>query len=201
MAHLSFPGDIDDLLRSLARVVGVLDDLPDEATPAGKLTREFFFNNWLACRDGLLARTDRIRVQPQPTPAPRIFRFEIDCRYKSKPGSSAPVQLMSGPISGTIHYRPEVLLNRLMPPIAVEIDRSLAFFHPNYSRQHGFLCLGEFPPSPYPFPLDLLLENHLYPIVTYQNHRPAHPLDREAAHYFALDPQAMEGLEPVDPLY
>jgi hypothetical protein len=150
-----------------------------------------------------LAKTARIRLLPQPGRSPRIFRFEIDCRYKRKTGADAPVELMPGPVRGTIHFRPDILINRktLPPPIAVEIDRSLAYFHPNYCRQQGFLCLGEFPPSPYPFPLDLLLEDHLYPIVSYQNRRPAHPLDREAALYFALDPSAMEGLEPVEPLY
>jgi hypothetical protein len=62
------------------------------------------------------------------------------------------------------------------------------------------VCLGELPPSPYPFPLDLLLE-HLYTILTYQNYRPSHPLDLEAATYFALESDALAGLEGVQPLY
>jgi hypothetical protein len=41
----------------------------------------------------------------------------------------------------------------------------------------------------------------MYPIVTYQNRSPAHPLDRAAAEYFAFNPEAMDGLEPVEPLY
>jgi hypothetical protein len=37
--------------------------------------------------------------------------------------------------------------------------------------------------------------------LSYQNRRPHHPADFEAARYFALDPDAMSGLEPVPPLY
>jgi hypothetical protein len=46
-----------------------------------------------------------------------------------------------------------------------------------------------------------LLENHVYPIVSYQNRQPTHPADIEAARYFALEPAAMQGLEPAPPLY
>jgi hypothetical protein len=201
MPDTLLPQELQDYLRHVARIVDTMDDLPPEETPAGKLTREFFANNWLGCVEGLLQRTLRIRVMPHLSPAPYVFRFEMDCPYKSKAGPDSPVRLQPGPVSGTIQYRPDVLINRRLPPIAVQIDRSLAFFHPNCSRQHGFVCLGEFPPSPYPYPLDLLLENHVFPIITYQNRSPAHPLDREAAQYFALDPQAMEGLEVVEPLY
>ena len=52
-----------------------------------------------------------------------------------------------------------------------------------------------------PAVVDNLIENHLYPIITYQNRRPSHPLDQEAARFFAIDPTAMDGLEPAAPLY
>jgi hypothetical protein len=196
------PADLEQFLEHLARIAQHEDELPEEDTPAGILTREFLANNWAMCCDGLLSKTSVIRVFPENSPAPRRFRFEVDCPYKRKAGADAPVELMPGPVRGTIHYRPDMFLNPLAPHIAVQIDPDLAYLHPNCERRRGCLvCLGELPTSPFPFPLDLLLENHLYPILTYQNRRPAHPLDLEAARYFALDSSAMDGLEPVKPLY
>lgn len=143
-----------------------------------------------------------MRVLPEHSPTPRMFRFEIDAPYKSKRGGDAPVELVPGPIRGTIHYRPDLFASPTLPHIAVQVDPDLAYFHPNCSRQRGsMICLGEIPVSEFPFPLDLLLQNHIYPILTYQNRRPAHPADLEAARYFALDEHAMDGLEPVRPLY
>lgn len=192
---------IDELLARLARVAGVPDDLPDPTTPLGKLTREFFRNNWETCRDGLLKRTQRIRVLPEPTPAPRTFRFEIVLPYKRKLSADAPVELMPGPIRGTVIYRPDLLANLDEPSVAVRLDASMAYLHPNHSRALGFVCLGDTTEFQGPVPLDLLLANHLYPILSYQNRRPHHPADVEAARYFALDPEAMVGLDPVPPLY
>jgi hypothetical protein len=196
------PPDLDRLFQHLARIAHPADDLPDEDTPLGMLTREFFANNWALCCEGLLGKTSIMRVFPEHSPAPRMYRFEIDAPYKSKRGAAAPVQLMPGPIRGTIHYRPNLFANPELPHIAVQVDPDLAYFHPNCSRQRGsMICLGELPPSQFPFPLDLLLENHIYPILTYQNRRPSHPADLEAARYFALDEHAMDGLEPAKPLY
>ena len=175
--------------------------MPEEDTPIGMLTRQFFANNWLNCEEGLLRKTRRIRVRPEPSPAPRAFEFEIDCPYKRQRGPNAPVELVPGPVRGAVYYRPDVFANAEDPAIAVALDRDQSFLHPNYSRDKGFICLGELPASPFPFPLDLLLENLVYPIVSYQHRRPVHPFDLEAARYFALDPEAMQGLEPAPPLY
>jgi hypothetical protein len=171
-------------------------------SPLDKLTREFAANNWAACADGLLQRTDRIRVWPEPSPAPLSFEFEIDTPYKRKLTPRAPVELVAGPVRGRILYRRDMFENPDGPLIAVQIDRRLGYFHPNYDRDRGFLCLGDqrnLPPGPQA--LDLLLENHIFPIVSYQNRSPIHPLDFEAARYFAFQPTAMDGLEPVVPLY
>lgn len=193
--------DLEQMMRMLlARVER--GDMPDEDEPLGLLTREFFANNWSECHDGLLAKTSRIRVTPQMSPAPRAFRFEIDCPYKRKLDADSPVELMPGPVLGEVIYRGDLFQDPDGPCLAVVIDQALAYFHPNYSRQRGYLCIGELndlPPGP--IPLDRLLENHLFPIVSYQNRRPSHPADIEAARYFALEPTAMDGLEPVMPLY
>jgi hypothetical protein len=175
--------------------------LPGEDTPLGMLARQFFENNWRNCLDGLLRKTSRIRVWPEPSPAPRTFKFEIDAPYKCKRGADAPVELAPGPIRGSIMYRYNVFENNKDPAIAVALDRDQCLLHPNYSRKVGFFCLGELPRSPYPFPLDLLLENLIYPLCTYQHMRPVHPFDLEAARYFALDPDAMRGLQPAVALY
>ncbi|MFO0819490.1 MAG: hypothetical protein U1A77_16195 [Pirellulales bacterium] len=170
--------------------------------PLNQLALEFFANNWVECLEGLLTRTTRIRVWPEFSPAPRAFRFEIDCPYKRKLGPESPVEWMPGPVKGEVIYRRDLFSASEGPTILVLIDRDLAFFHPNYSRARGFLCIGEesqLPPGP--IPLGRFLENHIYPIVTYQNRRPTHPADAEAARYFALEPTAMVGLEPVAPLY
>jgi hypothetical protein len=195
-------GGLEAFLEQLLEVALDRDDLPEEDSPLGKLAREFFANNWAICRDGLLRRTTKIRVRPEPDPAPRVFRFEIFTRYKRKFDTSSVVELMPGPARGRILYRADMFENPEPPTVAVLLDRDQGFFHPNYSRKHGVLCIGDernLPPGP--LPLDVLLENHIYPIVSYQNRRPAHPADVEAAMYFAQDPTAMEGLEPVEPLY
>lgn len=193
---------LDALLQRLLEAALDRDDLPEEDTPLGKLIREFFTNNWAMCRDGLLQRTTKIRVQPETNSAPRAFRFQIATPYKRKLDSNSVVELLPGPVRGRILYRGDMFENPEPPTVAVMLDRDQAYFHPNYARKQGFLCIGDeqnLPPGP--LPLDVLLENHVYPIITYQNRRPAHPADLEAAQYFALDPTAMEGLEPVDPLY
>jgi hypothetical protein len=189
-------------LQSLLDAALDSDSLAEEDTPLGRLAREYFTANWIECRDGLLRRTTKIRVVPEPDPAPRAFWFEIDCRYKRKFDTSSVVEMMPGPVSGRILYRSDLFENPELPAVAVLIDRNLGYFHPNFSRQHGVLCLGDERNLPRgPLPLGPLLENHVYPIISYQNRHPAHPADLEAARYFALDPTAMDGLERVEPLY
>lgn len=196
--HAEHGLNIEELLAQLERLVTMHDGLPDEDTPAGRLMRDFLANNWTSCRDGLLKKTDRIRVHPEPSPHPSRFEFEIDLPYKSRPEHDGPVQLMPPPVRGRIMYRPDLFANADLPPVAVQLDPSLRYLHPNVSRQ-SYVCLGELPHEP--FPLDALLENHLFPILSYQNRRPAHPANIDAARYFATDPEAMSGLESVAPLY
>lgn len=181
-------------------VAATRPDVPEEDEPLGRLTREFFANNWANCRDGLLTKTERIRVWPELFAAPRIFRFEIDAPFKRKL-RGRPVELMPGPIRGQVVYRGDLFLNPEGPSLAVTVDTDLSYFHPNYQRESGFLCIGDLSGLPGPLPLDRLLENHVYPILTYQNRRPSHAADIEAAQYFALEPTAMDGLTPVLPLY
>lgn len=201
MSHDSTTAEIARLLDHFSRMVQLDTGMPAEDTPIGMLTREFFANNWANCRRGLLRKTNRIRVAPEPSQAPRVFKFEIDCPYKRKQNLDAPVELIPGPVRGTIYLRPDIYINTEDPAIAVALDQDQSLFHPNYSRRKGFICLGELPEKPFPFPLDLLLENLVFPIVSYQNRRPVHAFDEEAAAYFALDPEAMQGLESVEPLY
>jgi len=199
MTHDTLPPDLQTLLDDLSRLADRSNSTAEEDTPAALLVREFLKNSWNRCEE-LLGKCRVLRVRPEL--ALGVFGFEIDCPYRRKRHSGDSVELMLGPVRGRIHYRLDMFANPGQPYIAVQIDSELAYFHPNCSRQRGsLLCLGEIPPSAFPFGLDLLVETHLYPIVTYQNRRPAHPCDEEAARYFALAPEAMEGLEPVKPLY
>jgi hypothetical protein len=192
-------GDREHLLAELVR--RALESARDEAdTPASLLASDFLRNTWERCRDGLLARTRILRVERGPFPC--VFQFAIDCPYKRQSMPLGPVELMPGPVRGRIHYRVDMFSSPDLPYIAVQIDPTLGYLHPNCSRRRGgLLCLGDIPPTAFPLPLDTLLENHVYPLVTYQNRRPADPFDEEAARYFALDPDAMDGLEPARPLY
>ena len=172
------------------------------ASPLEMIAQEFFANNWAEFADGLLQKTSLLRVTPEWSAAPCAFRFELDRPYKRKTGPEAPVELMPGPIRGVIRYRTDLFMNQTMPYIAVQIDPDLAYYHPNCSRQRASLvCLGTLPDNLFPYTLELLFETRLYPILTYQDHKPSDPFDLEAARYFALHPEAMDGLEPVEPLY
>jgi hypothetical protein len=202
MATMSAPhDDLQELLDRLARMASLHDDLPDPNTPLGMLTREFLINTYENCLAGLLSKTKRIRVIPEPAPIPRIFHFEMDLPYKRKLGPDAPVELMPGPIRGAIIYRPDMFANLHEPSVAVRLDPSMGYFHSNYSRRHNLVCLGDTTEFRGPIDLELLLENHLYPILSYQNRRPHHTADVEASQYFAFHEDAMHGLEPVPPLY
>ncbi len=195
------PASLDELLGALVKLVQSAEtgaEIEEDDSPLARLTREFLENSWVACRDGLLAKTARIQVVPLSLPAPNAFAFELDAPYKRKLGPAEPVELDRGPLQGRIYYRPDLFVPDQGPCIAVRID-SEGFFHPNFSRRHGLLCLGNVPNGPYP--LDQLIEYHLFPILTLQVRNPSDPADPEAARHFALDPTAMHGLEPVTPLY
>ena len=190
---------------SLADLVGLIssgslqdDDPLSASTSEGRAACEFFENNWGQARDGLLSRTDRIRVWPASEAGPpTAFRFEIDRPYKRKQADGMVV-LEPGPISGTIAYRRDVMTSTPdSRPVCVFL-RSRGFYHPNFSRPLCVLCVGPFPPGPYP--LDALLL-HIYAIVSYQYLGTNDPLDQEAFRYFTRDPEAFEGLGDVPPLY
>jgi hypothetical protein len=188
---------LGDLIQHLQDLERGGDGLPDASTSEGRATRDFFANNWEGVHEGLLSRTQRIRVEPLPGAGPRSFTFEIDRPYKRKWPEGA-VELADGPVRGTIRYRPNVLEPDPGSRSVVVFIDSEGFYHPNVSRQHGVLCLGEIPPGP--FPLEALIE-HIYSIVSYQNMDSTNPLDREAVRYFATEPQALVGLADVEPLY
>jgi hypothetical protein len=201
MTYNNHPQEIQQLLDQVYRLAELGDGMPGEDSPLGMLTWQFFDNNWKQCKEGLVRKTSKIHIWPALAQSPRIFKFEIECAYKRKRNRDAPVELMPGPVRGTVFYRPDVFTNTDDPAVAVALDQDQAFYHPNHSSINGFICLGELPTNPYPFPLDQLMEDVIYPLVTYQSRRPVHPLDLDAAHYFALDPDAMQGLEPPQPLY
>jgi len=185
-------------LGRLHRLISAAEDLPDEATEEGRAARAFFSNNWSQAQRGILARTTRVRVWPVPGPGPRIFTFAVDLPYKRKRPDGS-VELAPGPVRGTIHYRANLFSPELdRRSITVLLDSTPGFYHPNYSRAQGALCIGDVPDGP--FPLDALIE-HLYGIVSYQNRDSNNPADLEAVRYFSTDPTALEGLEDVPPLY
>ena len=195
--HLSMaqqpPPDLMLMLSAMGDEVGSLPE------PYRSLSREFFKNNWDRARTELLARTTRMRVTPAPTAYPTVFRFEADLPYKRKVSSEAVVELHPGPIRGTIAYRHDLFVVPFdAPAIAVWLDPEQFVHHPNFSMRFHALCLGDLPPGP--FELTDLLQ-HLYSILSYQNRTPTDPADLDAAKYFACDPTAMVGLEPVEPLY
>ena len=57
---------LGDLIEELHDLAGLDGGLPDPSTAEGRSTREFLANNWKEARDGLLARTKRVRVRPSP---------------------------------------------------------------------------------------------------------------------------------------
>jgi len=190
--------DVEQLMGQLRQIVETHQSKLDEANPLARVESEYLHNNWVNCRDGLLKRTSKIRVWPEPSPAPRSFHFEVDCPFKSKNSPDSPVQLQPGPVRGNVIYRYDLFEHIELPSVAVVLDPEQSFFHPNYSRQFGVLCLGNLPEGP--LALDALLP-YMYSILTYDNRHPAHAADKEAAYYFGFDPDAMTGLVPAQPLY
>ncbi len=188
---------LSDLLEQLHDLSGLDEGLPDPSTGEGRATRDFFANNWEEARTGLLSRTQRVQVRPLPGTGPRSFAFEFDRPYKCK-RPDGMVELAPGPVTGTIRYRPNVLTPDPRSRSVIVFVDSEGFYHTNYSRVAKVLCLGDFPPGP--FPLEALVE-HLYSVVSYQNMDSTNPADKEALRYFGTDPDALEGLTEVQPLY
>ncbi len=162
-----------------------------------ELTRTFLGESWREAREGLLAKTETIRILPQPSETPACFRFVIDRPYKRKTGPTAAVELVEGPVFGTIFYAIDQFAEEEGPALVVFLDPDQAYFHPNACRRTGALCLGDLPQR---FPLEDLLQ-HLFSVISYENRTPGEPLDAEAANYFALDADSMTGLEAPEPLY
>ncbi len=182
-------------LGFLEHLLGLAERLPDECTELGRLTREWLKSNWEDAREGLLARSTRLRVRPAHGPAPTLFRFEIERAFKRR-ASDGSIELASGPITGTIAYRPDLFTALDQQSFLVLVDTDLALLHPNV--RDGLMCLGDLPAGPYA--LDRLLLQ-VYAVLSYENRSTSSALDPQAARYFATAPDALEGLQPVQPLW
>jgi hypothetical protein len=182
--------------RFLRLLLALEDPLPDPDTEVGREARAFFEQSWADARDGLLARTGRLSIVPASLPAPRLFHWTIERPFKRwKQGGG--VELAPGPIRGTIHYRGDALVAPPdEPTILVRVDPDLGFVHPNADPVTSLICHGLSGLLPLE-PLAL----HVHGIVAYQNMGLASALSRAAAEYFLRDPRAMDGLEPVEPLF
>lgn len=189
------PHTLDDL--ALSRLGKLL--ATDPAVPLGELETAFFTASWERGR-AMVARSDRLRIESLTAgPAPTTFSFEFDCRYKRRLAMDQPVELVAGTLSGRVIYRPDPYDGDPDTPVAlVLINRRHGFWHPNYSRTHGILCVGDLPPEP--IPLDDLLQ-HVYTIISYQNRSTRDPADAVVAAWFATEPDALVGLEHVEPLF
>ncbi len=167
--------------------------------PLGEADHDFFMHSWLRGRE-VRDRSDRLRLEPlTPGPAPTAFSFEVDCRYKRRMALDQPVELVDDTLSGRILYRSDpVDGDPDTSSVLVLIDPRHGFWHPNFSRRHGILCVGDLPAGA--IPLDDLLQ-HVYSIITYQNRSTRDPADPVAAAWFASEPDALVGLEHVEPLF
>jgi hypothetical protein len=182
---------------NLASMIAYGGELPHPSDPLGRQVREYFANNWREARERLLDRTQVIEVEPLPPEGPRSFSFVIHRPYRKR-HPSGEVTLEPGPVEGTICYHANVLRPPRDAQSVVVFISTPGFWHVNHSRRHRVLCLGDMPRDP--LPLASLLE-HIYGIVAYQNMGFDSPLDRDAARYFLTNPNAMDGLRPVHPLY
>jgi hypothetical protein len=195
----------DPLAELLAKLLAPPDglDLESGKTAIEAPSGEFFRNNWENARDGLLSKTRKIRMWPIGA-TPRVFRFEVDRPFWRQRTPASAVELAAGPIRGTIVYQPVALRAGGgeapidAPGVVVLLDPDLALLHPNFSRRHGFLCLGRLPEGP--LPLEALLI-HVYGVLCYENRSTADPADADAAAYFAAVPEALSALPRAEPLY
>lgn len=191
------PDEAQALVQLLRRLAAVPEPQGLDSAGGGELRAEYFENNWREARDGLLARTRKIRVQPQPARAPTLFHFEMDRPFKRK-RDDGQVELAPGPVRGVILYHPDPFSSvDGRAAVVVLIDPALGFHHPNCSRElGGAVCIGELHGTP---ALEPLLE-HVWGIVCYANLTVSHPADAEASVFFS-QPGAREGLPPAEPLY
>lgn len=186
------------LLAQMQLLLGIEDPLPDEDTELGRRTRDWLERNWSDARAGLLAKSTRLRVTPPSSRAPNTFHFTIDRPYKRRKRDGS-IDLAPGPISGLIKFRPDLLTAPEDEScLLVLMDPHLGLVHSNHDPRSGLLCCGNLPPGPVSL-ADALV--HVYTILTYQNQSLTSALDVDAARYFATDPDARVGLEPVEPLW
>ena len=186
------------LIAQLQLLLGIEDPLPDENTELGRSTRDWLARNWADAEAGLLAKSTRLRLEPPGSATPNTFRFTIERPYK-RYDADGSIGLASGPITGLIKFRPDLLTAPADETcVLVLIDPSTGLAHPNLDPRSGLLCTGDLPPGPISLEATLL---HLYGFLTYQRYNVRSALDLRAARYFALDPDAFAGLVPVEPLW
>ena len=191
--------------QSTHELLGLLSHLEELSTatshddaPHRALAAEFFCNNWAAAEQGLLAHTELIRVEPGSRPAPRTFRFQMAIPYLRQPREEGPLERADGPLSGTILYRPDLMIAPPGEPVVQVLLDDPALIHPNFFRSRGIFCLGVLPPGP--VVLEMLLEL-LYMFLSFQSYSLEDPADFEAAQLVGANPEAVAGLGEPAPLY
>ena len=185
------------LIAQLQLLLGIEDPLPDERTELGRRTRDWLERNWADAREGLLAKSTRLRVSPPTSASPNTFRFTLERGYKRR-NADGTIGLAPGPITGLIKFRPDLLTApEDETRVLVLVDPSVGLLHPQHDPRSGLLCCGDLYGM---VSLEAALV-HVFTILTYQNCNVTSALDVEAARYFATDPGARAGLEPVEPLW
>lgn len=188
----------DELLDRLSRLEELSSATAPPDAPHLAVTEAFFTNSWQAAEEGLLKKTDRIRVEPSSRPAPRCFRFELDLPYVRQERSGGPVERSPGPMRGSVVYREDLMTCAAGEPVVQVRFDDRALLSPNFSRRHGIFCTGVLPPGP--IDLETLLEL-IWLFASYQCYSVGDPADLEAAAIFATDPTVLEGLGDPAPLY
>jgi len=184
-----------DLIEQLERLSSTPSAAP---APHQTVAREFFANTWRDARDGLLSRTERLRVEAAPGPAPRSFHFSMDLPYLRQAHPDDEVEVAPGPLTGTITYRPDVMVAAAGEPVLYVTVANSDWCHPNYSRTHGWFCTGQLPPGP--IDLETVLEI-LYVFASYQSYSVEDPADRESAELLAARPELLDALGEPAPLW
>ncbi len=192
------PQSTHELLDLLSHLEELSTATSHDGAPHRALAEEFFRNNWEQAEQGLLARTELIRVEPGARPAPRTFRFQLAIPYLRQPAEDGPLERADGPLGGTILYRPDLMIAPPGEPVVQVLLDDPALIHPNYFRSRGIFCLGVLPPGP--IDLEMLLELS-YMFLTFQSYSLADPADIEAARLVAANPEAVAGLGVPAPLY
>jgi len=160
---------------------------------------DFCRNSFRECEHGLLAKTSRVRVEPDAAPRPHRFRFEIDVPFLSRRAPEEPARVEPGPVRGWIAYRLDLFESDFVPPVIVRLDRDLHVWHPHVHPGIGLLCTGRMPQGG--VPLASVIEHWIYPILTGQQIDVRDPLNPFAAADWVNDRETRESLPPPAPLY